>query len=184
MRWKGLFDDLEAEFDAGLQAELVGEVAERTRREHALLRLVDRVRPAVGHELAVELRGGDAVRGRLSDVGADWLLLQEPGGREVLVPIAAVLGLTGLSDRSGSPGEEGVVEARLDVRRALRALARDRAGVAIGLADGRTLSGTIDRVGADHLELAEHAPGEARRRGAVRQVRLVPLDAVTAVRSG
>jgi hypothetical protein len=62
-------------------------------------------------------------------------------------------------------------------------LARDRAGVSVVLRDASTLSGTLDRVGADHVDVAEHAPGEARRAAAVRQVRVVPLMALALLRS-
>jgi hypothetical protein len=50
------------------------------------------------------------------------------------------------------------------------------------LRDGATVEATIDRVGADFVEGASHAPGEARRRQDVREVELVPLSALVAVR--
>jgi hypothetical protein len=184
MRWQGLFDDLEAQFDAAGAAELVGEVAERTRREAALLRLADRLRPAAGAELTVHVPGAGPQRGRLLDCGVDWLLLEQTGARELLVPLPAVLGVTGLGARSAGPDAEGPVAKRLDLRWALRGLARSRTGVGIGLVDGSLVSGTLDRVGADHLDVAEHGAGELRRASAVRQVRLVPLSAVALVRSG
>lgn len=183
MRWRGLFDDLEAQFEAAQAGELVGEVAERTRRETALIRLVDRLRAAEGACVTLTLPGAGVLRGCLLDAGADWLLVEEPGGREVLVPLAAVLGVTGLGPRTAAPDESPVAK-RLDLRWALRGLARSRTGVALGLLDGSLVTGTLDRVGADHLDLAEHGPGEARRAGAVRSVRLVPLSALALVRSG
>jgi hypothetical protein len=65
----------------------------------------------------------------------------------------------------------------------LRGLARDRAPVQVVLDDGTALHGTIDRVGADYLELAEH-PGDLHRRAdAVRGVRTVVIDAVVLVRT-
>lgn len=182
MRWRELFDDLEGQYDAARAAELAGEVAERTRREVALLLLVDRLRAAEGARLAVTVPGAGVLRGRLLDAGVDWLLLDEGGGREVLVPLRAVLGVTGAGSRSAAP-DDGPVAKRLDLRWALRGLARSRAGVALGLVDGSVVAGTLDRVGADHLDLAEHGLGEARRAGAVRQVRLVPLTALALVRS-
>jgi hypothetical protein len=182
MRWQALFEDLEAQFDAAQAAELAGEVAERTRREAALLRLVDRLRAADGALVTVTLAGAGVLRGRVLDAGADWLLLDEGAAREVLVPLTALLGVTGLGPRSAAP-DVGPVAKRLDLRRALRGLARSRSGVSVGLVDGTLVTGTLDRVAYDHLDLAEHGLGEARRAGAVRQVRVVPLTAIVLVRS-
>lgn len=181
VRWKGLFDDLEGQLDAADAAELAGEVADRSRREAALVRLRDRLRASEGAELSVHVHGSAMVRGRLEGTGPDWLLLDERG-TEVLVPLAAVLGVTG-AGAGRSVTDDGPVAARLDLRWALRGLARSRTGVALGLVDGSLVTGTLDRVGADHVDVAEHGRGEARRAGAVRQVRLVPLAALALVRS-
>lgn len=182
MRWEALFADLEAQADQLSAAELQAEVADRTRREHGLVRLADRLRATEGHPLAVTVWGAGVVRGRLLDAGPDWLLLEETGQRDVLVPAASVLGVAGVGARSAPPGSEGEVGRRLDLRWALRGLARDRTGVVLVLRDGSTVAGTLDRVGADHVDVAEHAPGEARRAAAVRQVRVVPLAALALLR--
>ena len=73
------------------------------------------------------------------------------------------------------------MNARLDLRFALRAITRDRSPVSLALCDGSQASGTIDRVGADFIEVAEHAIGELRRRDAVQSVRTYPLVAVAAI---
>ena len=188
MRWQRLFDDLEARLDAADAAELSAEVAERTRRETALLSLGDRLEAAQGAHVQVHVDvgapGGGQVLGRLAAAGPDWLLVTEVTGAEVLVPLGAVLGVTGVGARTAPPGAAGEVARRLDLRWALRGLARSRAGASLWLRDGSWLSGTLDRVGLDHVDLAEHLPGEARRAGAVRSVRLVPLSGLAAVRSG
>jgi hypothetical protein len=75
------------------------------------------------------------------------------------------------------------VRARLDLRRALRGLARDRSVVQVVLDDGAVYVGTVDGVGADHVELAEHAADQPRRAAAVRGVRAIALPAVAVVRT-
>jgi hypothetical protein len=181
MRWEELFGDLEGQFDAAESAELATEVADRTRREISTLRFVDRLRPAIGRPIDVRLRGASTVGGRLAALGPDWFLVAQTGTRETLVATHAVLSIGGLAAQSASPMSEGVVAARLDFPFALRTISRDRSPVAISLVDGSQVSGTIDRVGADFIEVAEHAAGEVRRRAAVQSVRTYPIVAVAAV---
>jgi hypothetical protein len=66
----------------------------------------------------------------------------------------------------------------------MRALARDRAAVQVVLDDGAVLTGTLDRVGADYVELAEHPADQPRRAEAVQGVRVIVLAAVAVVRTG
>ncbi|RJK95416.1 hypothetical protein [Vallicoccus soli] len=205
MRWERLFDDLEAQLDAADRAELAAEVADRSRREAALLRTGDRLAAAVGTALGLHVLGGGAVQGVLEEVGRDWLLLAEPAGGRAVVPLAALAGVTGLGRRSAPPAPTGAAGAggaggaegtgtgalsgpglrgRLGLGHVLRGVARDRAPVVLELVDGTRLTGTLDLVGADFVELAEHPPGEPRRRGGVRGVRLVPLPALAVLRAG
>lgn len=183
MRWTELFRDLEGQAEAAAAAELAGEVAERTRLESARIRLVDRLRAAAGRELALTVQGMGALRGAAADCGPDWLLLVEEGGREALVPLASLLGVVGLDAKvAAEPGSEGQVGARCGLGVVLRALARDRATVACTVLDGTTAIGTVERVGADHLELAVHPPGERRARGPAQGLRLIPFAALAVVR--
>jgi hypothetical protein len=184
MRWDHLFADLDAQLAQADAKDLAGEVADRTRREAGALHLADRLRACVGDPLAVTASGAGTVHGRLTDIGPDWLLLAEGSGRELLLSARSVLGVVGIGASSGAPGAQGELARRLDLRWALRALVRSRAPVHVVLTDATVLSGTLDRVGADHVDLAEHAPGEERRADAVSRVRVLPLHAVSAVRSG
>jgi hypothetical protein len=74
------------------------------------------------------------------------------------------------------------VLAGLSLRSALRGIARDRSPVRLQLLDGEVVDATVDRVGKDFLDVARHAPGELRRRAEVRDVVLVPLMSLAAVR--
>jgi hypothetical protein len=181
-RWDALFADLEAQAATLVAAERAAEVEERTRGEIGTLRLVDRFRAGVGAELRLRLAGGVTLRGQLARVGADWLLLTAEAGQEVLVPLVAVTGVRGLPRYSAVPHSEGVVASRLGLRHALRGVARDRSPVRLDLVDGTTVAATIDRVGADLLEVAAHPAGEPRRARDVHDVELIPLAGLAAVR--
>jgi prophage tail gpP-like protein len=75
-----------------------------------------------------------------------------------------------------------VVAKRFGLGAALRAASRDRAVVELADVDGRLVTGTIDVVGADHLELAEHAADEARRSANVTGRLIVPFWSLGSVR--
>lgn len=183
MRWERLFADLEAQFAAQSPDDDTAEAASRARYEHGRVLLIDRLRGSLGRQVTLSCRGTGDLTGRLVDVGVDWLLLTDAMGRELLVAAAAVRAVGGLGATTAPGAEAGPVTRRLDLRRALRGLARDRAPVQCLLDDGSQLTGTVDRVGADFLELAEHPLDVPRRRDAVRGVRAVVLDAVAAVRT-
>jgi hypothetical protein len=109
------------------------------------------------------------------------MLVAERAGTETLMPLHAVLGVTGLGAQAAVPGSEGAVEARLGLGYALRRIARDRSPVVVTLSDGSTMRGTVDRVGADAFDLAE---AEARdgRRGLGSTGQTVPFVALSAMR--
>jgi hypothetical protein len=178
MRWTRLLADLESQMDALVSAEIDGEIAERTRIETSAVHLTDRLRAGENHPIQVRCVGVGVVRGTLAEAAEEWLLLVEDGGREVLVPLRSVVTVAGWGRAVASPG--GAV--RLGLRHALRGIARDRSPVAVHLTDGSVVAGTVDRVGADFVDLAEHPAGEPRRPSAVRRQLAVPITAIAVVR--
>ena len=198
MRWDRLFSDLEARFDEIADAEAVAEMPDRQRVAAGAVGLSQRLAGSLGQPIRVRVAGGTAVGGVLSRVGPDWLLLAEGHGRDVLVATRAIALVEGLTAATALPLSP--VALRLDLRHAVRGLARDRSPVAVLVAGGAvsgptgaaepgsTLSGTeiigtIDRVGADFAEVAVHAAWEPRRAASVRAVVLVPLAAVLLIRA-
>lgn len=179
MRWAALFDDLEAQAAALGTDSRNEEVADLARTEASAVRLADRLRASPGR-LQLRLLGGLALTGAVRHVGPEWFLLREDSG-EAIVMAAALCSAVGAGRHASSP-MGGVIAARLGVRSALRGVARDRSAVRVALVDGGTVSGTIDRVGADFLELAVHPVGEPRRRVEVTGLEIVALAAVAAVR--
>ena len=184
MRWQQLFEDLQSQFEAEEVASERAESASRARVEVGAVRLLERLGGAVGSPLVLTVRGAGQVAGTLVDRGVDWLLMEDGQGRELLVALDAVRTVGGLGRRTATPEPTGGVRGRLDLRWALRGLARARSAVQVVLDDGDTLTGTLDRVGADFVELAEHPADAPRRSEVVRGVRAGVIDAVAVVRTG
>ena len=64
----------------------------------------------------------------------------------------------------------------------LRDLARRRTPVTVARRGADPQHGTIDRAGADHLDLAMHDAGELRRARSVRGFRMIPFDSLVWIR--
>lgn len=190
MRWDRLFADLEARFADLADEQAAAEQADRDRVATGAVTAAQRVAGAVGRRVRLAVAGGREHEGVLRRVGQDFLLTEDDYGRDVLVALAAVTSIAGLSSATAPAAADRPV--RLDLRRALRSVARDRSMVAVSVIGAPTSSdgvggneiwGTIDRVGADFVEIAVHPVGEVRRAALVRGVTLVPLRAVTVVRA-
>jgi hypothetical protein len=65
----------------------------------------------------------------------------------------------------------------------LRDVARRRVAVHVSPLHGDDIHGTIDRAAADHLDLAVHDTGDARRASSVRGFRIIPFSSLVAVRT-
>ncbi len=194
MRWDHLFDDLAGQLEHELQAEQADlrDEEERLRLGRLPLRerlvaLRDAEDPGL-HSLRFRLRSGAVLRLRIRTVGRDWLAgdVEEPPGRDqAIVPFPAVDALL-LTPAQALRSLEPVVErselaARLGVAFLLRDLCRRRSVVTIRTLAGDA-TGTIDRVGRDHVDLAEHDREVPRRSQHVQQVRVIPTDQVLLVR--
>ncbi|SBS74406.1 hypothetical protein [uncultured Microbacterium sp.] len=191
MPWERFFEDLEDQLDSEWEAERAALDTEAERLRLARLTLRQRLVALTDGGQSpprLELADGDAVTGRLAAVGADWIALTPDTRRAgaVLVPLAAVVAI-------GMPHADVLRSARADVASTrlaermtfgfvLRDLVRRRTPLTVTVLGGRTLSGTIDRAGADHLDLALHDRGQPRRSGLVTGHRLIPFSAVVAVR--
>jgi hypothetical protein len=184
VRWEQLFADLEAQLDAAAVAELAAEVDDRTRHALGEITVGQRLRAATGERVKLGLPGPvPACEGTVTRTGADWVLLTTPAGQlpvlQTLVPAVAIEWISGLG-RAADVSDPGPVAARLGLRSALRALARDRVAVTVTTRGG-VITGTVDRVGADHLDVAVHPLDVPRRREAVRGVRTVLFTALASV---
>ena len=177
MRWDDLFGDLEAQLAAAERAELLAELPDRVRRERATISLSERLHAHSGQNvaLAFEFVDGTAVRGRLIDTGPDWLLLTDERERSVLISVATLASVSGLVRGVQTLG---AVSRKFSLAMALRVIARDRAVVNLALAGGAVVTGTIDVVGSDYIELAEHPADLPRRTENLKGVRTIPLAAL------
>lgn len=179
MRWDALFADLEAQFETGQAAELAAEVAELTRAEVGAIALADRLHAQVGRELVWWTVSGERLAGALVEAGADWVLVGT-ARQEWLLPLVAVAAVGGLTRDAEPAAGSGV--RRLPLTVVLRRLSRDRELVEMTVAGGRQFLGTVDRVAADHVDLAVRRPDEPLRDAAERVA--VPLAALVGLRVG
>ena len=197
MRWDDLFADLESQLEHEIGADDADFRAEEERLRLGQLTLRDRL---VSLSTSPVVPGGAVIRLRLKDgtllpvapatFGRDWLVgdISNDGTRSpsCLVPLGAIAQLSLTREQLGatlrSPGDDTPsAGARIGLGVILRDLCRRRHGVTVLLGDG-TLSGTIDRVGKDHFDLAVHEAGAARREAAVTDYRVIRFDEVLLVR--
>ena len=186
MRWDELFADLSGQSDADDAAALAAEVADRCRWEAGQTTLADRLRGWPGGWLEVGLPSGERVQGPLLAVGEDWLAVGD-GRTDCLVPAVAVCWLRAAAfDPVPAVAAAGsaAFAHRLGLVQAVRLLVRDRAYVRVRLVGGVSVSGTADRAGADHVDVAQHPDDVPRRSSAVRSTWLLPYAAITSIRGG
>lgn len=194
MRWDRFFDDLEDQLASEWEAERAALDTEAERLRLSRVQLVERLTllavrdsgPAV--VASFDLADGATLRASVTGVGADWVALApSEGGGAVVVPFSSIaaIGMPHadlLRTARPAPARSPLTD-RLTFGFVLRDLVRRRAGVVVHLVSGRVLTGTIDRAGADHLDLALHEPGAPRRADAVSGYRLVPFAAVAWIRA-
>jgi hypothetical protein len=197
VRWDNLFDDLEGQLEHELHAEAIDLRAEEERLRLGRLSIRDRLTSLArsggrqnARMLRIVLTTGEGVTVRPSAFGKDWLtgdLIDHTATRaQCVLPLTAIAAVVlaehDVADSLDSPIESAAqVVDRIGLPFVLRDLCRRRKSVDVHTATGR-LSGTIDRVGRDHFDLAVHPPGTERRRSDVEHYRLVPLSQLQFIR--
>ena len=197
MRWDDLFDDLEGQLEHELGVEDVDMLVEEERLRLGRLALRDRLRamtrPGDGatEQLRVGLIDGQLISVAVGSLGRDWLLGELVGPRRgsCLLPLGAIAEVVPTPEQLARSVEAEVgpeaplaISARIGLSVVLRDLCRRRAALEVTTASGGSLHGTIDRVGRDHLDVAEHEAGVPRRASAVTRIRLLPFGQLVLVR--
>jgi hypothetical protein len=195
VRWDELFDDLEGQLEHELNAESGDLRAEEERLRLGRLSVRSRLVSLAGGSgtdfgavLRLVLQSGDTILIRARTFGRDWVaadLLGGAGGQCVLPldAIAAVILATGDIEHSLDSESESAsrVVERIGLPFVLRDLCRRRKSVELNTTTG-ILTGTIDRVGRDHIDVAVHAPGTLRRSREIEQYRIVPLQQIRLIK--
>lgn len=191
VRWDELFADMQSQFEQQLDAEQFDLAAEEQRLRAGRVALRERLGRMSGDGATVTLVLLDAhvIELRVDSSGADWVAGESRSGeraRGAVVPVAAISAVLPTPDQLArhdpAPETRSGLADRLGLAVVLRDLCRRRIAVDLRTAAG-THHGTIDRVGADHLDLAEHDPGEPRRPGSVRRTRLVSFGGILCVQT-
>ena len=194
MRWDRFFEDLEDQLDSEWEAERAALDTEAERLRLSRVALRERLVALSRHrrDVVVHLVDGSTLTGQVARVGADWFaIVSAPAAgallsQAVIVPVSAFAGigapmdavLASVRDADAGPA----LGQRMGLGFVLRDLVRRRVAVTVQLVGGRELPGTIDRAGADHLDLAVHDRGTPRRAENVTGYRVVPFTAIVLVR--
>lgn len=185
-RWERLFEDLELQFVA--ERDAAGAVLEAERDRARVGRLTLRERLAglqTGADIVVDDAAGEVHRLRVDAVGANWVAGTVTESAGILVVRLGAIDAVRMPDRAVDAARDAdPLLERMDIGFLVRGLARRRAAVTVGLVRGGRLTGTPALVGADHVDLAVHDPGDAPRSAAVREVRTLAFAAITWVRVG
>ncbi|TFC19542.1 hypothetical protein E3O19_02610 [Cryobacterium algoritolerans] len=140
--------------------------------------------------LRIALVSGETITLRPTTFGRDWLaadLLDAPTlGAQCVLPLAAIAGVIVSAAEvpvslAAEPDRAARLVDRIGLSFVLRDLCRRRSSLEVHTRTG-LLTGTIDRVGRDHMDLALHAAGTLRRAAEVHQYRIVPLAEIQLVR--
>ena len=175
-----VFDELEAEFDAGLRREAEQEAVAAVRAELGSTVLWEQLARRIGSD-AVVLAGARTFCGATVASYPEFLVLRADDGAEHLIRYGPAVSVALPAEPPTLRPTPNPAARRHQFALALRELARRREPVRVELVDGTSCDGTIEAVDSDYLELAEHDLGEARRRLAVRARRFVGFAAVVAV---
>lgn len=188
VRWEALFDDLEAQLDAEWAAERRRDAEEDERLRVARLTVRDRLAAlcADAAEVTVHTLAGPRT-GTVTLVAGDAVVITGANDEVAsVIPLDAVAAVTlpagpAAVRRSLLAVPDDTLTARIGFGYLMRQVARRRAVVRVHTLGGGIITGTIDRAGADHLDIADHDPDDARRDENVRAVRLVPIGHVVSV---
>jgi hypothetical protein len=174
-----VFDELEAEFEAGLRRETEQETVAALRAQVGATPIWEQLARRIGVD-AVVRAGARLLRGTLIASYPDFFVLQGADGDQHLVRTEATSIALPAEPTAPQPAPSPAAR-RYTLSLALRELARRREPVQLALLDGNTVAGTIEAVGSDYVEIAEHDIGEARRETAVKARRLTAFAAVALV---
>ncbi|WP_371030667.1 hypothetical protein [Pseudoclavibacter sp. JSM 162008] len=188
MRWDDLFDGLAGELQGALDDEAARRAVDEERLRVGRLTVRERLvalAETSSAPISLQLSDGSLVAVRPKAFGSDWLsaeLLAESGrARVCIVPTAGIASLVlteeqlVVSLREPAASGPGDLSGRLGLAFALRDLGRRRRQCEFVVTTG-TIVGTIDRVARDHVDVAVHERGVARRSRDVVAYRIIPLD--------
>ncbi|SDN06929.1 Fis family transcriptional regulator [Actinomyces ruminicola] len=173
MNWDSLLADLESRFEAERRADLTAEAADLAEAEIAGLHLADRLRAAAGRGVHLRTRGGAAVDGVVNRAENSFVLLDEGGGMQSLVPMPAITLASPLPGPAPAP-----TGRRPGIQALLRELARAGTRVRVVFAAGE-VTGRLARVGADYIDVVRDGAASARTSATV----TIALSAIEVVRS-